>query len=95
MIREVVVPNIQERAIDYLQNHLQVRSLHEPELREISHAYTNALLHGIHPETKPLSSLKMIPTELSPIDFEHLKVGDEALIIEVGGTNIRGASGYC
>lgn len=58
------------------------------ELDQISQNYASELKLGIEGK---LSSLKMLDTLLSPVDLKTLKVGAEALVLEVGGSHIYGA----
>lgn len=53
-----------------------------------SHHYRRELLAGLAGQT---SSVKMFPSLLSPVDPASLKEGQEALVVEIGGTNLYGA----
>lgn len=55
------------------------------ELRAASYAYGQQLLRGLYNES---DGLPMYQTHLRPVDLSRLRGGSEALVIEVGGTNI-------
>lgn len=69
-------------------NEADFKPLEEDEFNETANNYALALRRGLSGEG---SSLQMIPTLLRPTEFENLDIGDEALVVEIGGTNIRGA----
>lgn len=77
------------KAMAFLDN-LGVKPLSSDELHNISVDYQNALLSGLQ-EIKGKSNLSMLPTLLQPVEFTNLTVGDEALVVEIGGTNVRAA----
>jgi hexokinase len=65
-----------------------LRSLTPLELKSMSHTYKDALLDGLSGKK---SSLKMFRSCLEPVELSRLREGSEALILEVGGTNLYGA----
>ncbi|CAN5142097.1 hexokinase [soil metagenome] len=69
-------------------DNLGLRRLTDQEVKASSATYRKALQNGV--QGLP-SSLKMFPSCLSPVDLPVLKDGVEALILEVGGTNLYGA----
>lgn len=68
---------------------IDLKPFNSEQLQQISAQYTEALKNGLSKESP--SSLKMIPTQLEKVDFSDLRVDDEALVIEVGGTKVRRA----
>lgn len=68
-----------------------LRSFTEGERRSISNIFSSELEQKLKNPEAP-TSIKMIDTHLSPVSGEVLSkhVGDEALILEIGGTNIYG-----
>ena len=61
------------------------RRLTPDEEKAVSLAYRHDLLAGL--QGKP-SDLPMFPSLLSPVDLTTLKEGKQALVIEIGGTNV-------
>jgi hexokinase len=66
-----------------------VRHLTDRELGDISSTYKTHLLDGLKRPSGSSSSLAMFDTRLSPV--ENLTPGKTALVVEFGGTNIRGS----
>jgi hexokinase len=60
------------------------------ELKTLSFRYAQELTKGAKGNKEGLS-LMMLDTGLSPINKEGLPIGEESLVIEIGGTNIRAA----
>ena len=90
MVQETVQPiDRKTRAMAFLDN-LGVKPLSSDDLHNISVDYQNVLLLGLQ-GIEGRSSLSMLPTLLQPVEFTNLTVGDEALVVEIGGTNVRAA----
>lgn len=68
-----------------------LRELRQKEIWRLALDYQLAFWHGLELRDESSSSLKMLPTGLKPAEFHTLAVDDEALVIEVGGTNLRAA----
>jgi len=70
-----------------LLDDLGLRPLTPQEIKTASEKYISALRDGLAGQK---SSLKMFRSCLSPVHLESLKEDSEALILEVGGTNLYG-----
>ncbi len=68
-----------------------LRELRQKEITRLAFDYQQAFWRGLELRDESSSSLKMLPTGLKPAEFSTLTAGDEALVIEVGGTNLRAA----
>lgn len=65
-----------------------LKPLTTQEIADVSRAYQKALRDGLEGKQ---SSLRMFRSCLSPVALSSLKEGSEALILEVGGTNLYAA----
>jgi len=71
-----------------LLDSIGLRLLQEGELKEIAEAYQHDLLNGLQSKH---SSLQMLPTYLTLSESKHVYNNTNALVIEIGGTNIAAA----
>jgi len=67
---------------------LGLRQLNAEEITEVCNRYKSDLLSGLEGDE---SSLQMLKSCLSPTSLESLPEGREALVIEIGGTNLYSA----
>ncbi len=85
-----VEPNRDSERFDIARswlNKVGLKPFNKNELRAISNAYSKALKEGI--ANSQDSHLHLADTRLSQISPENLPVGEEACVIEIGGTNVR------
>ena len=86
-IIELTPESLVEKAAEFLDK-IGLTAYSQMELSKLSLDYRNEIRAGFNREQ---SSLAMIPTQLEPVEFSKLNIGNEALVVEVGGTNIRAA----
>jgi len=67
---------------------LGLRQLNAEEITEVCNSYKSDLVSGLEGNE---SSLQMLKSCLSPTSLESLPEGREALVIEIGGTNLYSA----